>query len=137
MTLEANKSVVRHYLDEVVHRSKLASFDRYFAAGVTFNGTTQLKQTLERMAAIHDAFPDHTLVIEDQVAEGDMVATRLTFRGTHQGTFAGVAPSGRTVSYTGLAIDRLADGKVVEMWHGANVVTMLVQLRTLLSSPLP
>jgi predicted ester cyclase len=137
MTVQANKAVVRGYLDEVVNRGNLAAFDRYFAPGVVFNGSTQLRPTLERMSAIQSAFPDHTLVIEEQVAEGDKVATRVTFRGTHLGPFAGIAPSGRHVTYSGLAIDRVVDGKVVEMWHSASVVTMLVQLRTLLSAPPP
>ncbi len=51
-----------------------------------------------------------------QVAEGDLVATRWAFTATHTGTFMGAAPSGKTITWTGVQIDRFADGKIVESW---------------------
>lgn len=74
------------------------------------------------------AFPDLRAKIEDQMGEGDKVATRVTFQGTHKGEFRGIPPSGKSVSYTGIAIDRIRGGKVVEMWHEANIISLLQQL---------
>jgi steroid delta-isomerase-like uncharacterized protein len=125
---EQNKAIVRGYLEDISNQGKLEQVDRYFAADVVFNGSRDLKQQLVRLQAIRRAFPDHHLVIEDQVAEGDKVVTRVSFRGTHLGPFNGIAATGKTVTYAGTAIDRLQDGKVVEMWHIANTLALLQQI---------
>lgn len=80
------------------------------------------------MQAIRSAFPDFHLVIEDQIAEGDKVGTRVTFHGTHQGEFRGIAPTGKQIEYSGVAIDRIVGGKAVEMWHLANQLALLQQV---------
>jgi predicted ester cyclase len=66
--------------------------------------------------------------VDDQFAEGDKVATRWTARGTHTGEIAGIAPTGRDVTVTGLTISRFASGKVVEEWSTWDTLGMLVQL---------
>ncbi len=68
--------------------------------------------------AIRAAFPDGRTTIDDVVAEGDTVAWRWTFRGTHEGSeFAGVAPTGKRVTLAGINIERIAAGKFVERWY--------------------
>jgi len=134
MKLEQNKAIVRGYLNEVVNKGNLAAFDSYFSEDVVFNNSKEFKQTLVRMQAINSAFPDHRLTIEDQVAEGDKVVTRVTFQGTHQGEFNGIAPTGKQLKYSGIAMDRIANGKVVEMWHVASPLGLLQQLSAALSS---
>lgn len=126
--LERNKAVVRAYMQEISNQASLENLDRYFAPGVVFNGSPDARQQLARKAAIRAAFPDHQVVIEDQIAQGDRVVTRVTFRGTHQGAFNGIPATGRQVEYAGIAIDRIVDGKVVEMWHLANTGALLQQL---------
>jgi predicted ester cyclase len=134
MTLEQNKAIVRGYLNEVVNHGNLAAFDTYFSKDVVFNGSGDFKQRLTRLLAVNTAFPDHRLTIEDQIADGDKVATRVTFQGTHQGKFNGIAPTGKVLKYSGLAIDRIADGKVVEMWHTASPLGLLQQITAALSA---
>ena len=94
----------------------------------SFNNSRDINQQLARMRAIRSAFPDLHVTIEDQIAEGDKVVTRVTFRGTHQGEFSGIAPTGKRVEYSGIAIDRIANGKVVEMWHISNMAGLLLQI---------
>jgi predicted ester cyclase len=53
--------------------------------------------------------------VEDQIAEGDKVVTRVTFHRTHRGQFDGIAPTRKQVKWLGTAMDRIADGKVIEM----------------------
>ena len=74
------------------------------------------------------AFPDTSFAIEQQVAEGDLVATRWTATGTHQGELMGNPASGRSVKITGTAIDRIQDGKVVESWGNWDTLGMFQQL---------
>jgi steroid delta-isomerase-like uncharacterized protein len=128
MNPEENKAIVRGYLNDLVNDRNMGAFDRYFSADVVFNDVRGFKQQVARMEAIRRAFPDHRLTIEDQIAEGDKVVTRVLFYGTHQGEFRGIAATGKRVSYAGIAIDRIANGKVVEMWHLANVPALLEQI---------
>ncbi len=125
-----NKALVRGYLEEILNEGNLAAVDDYFPEeGFTLNGRLLTRQDLPRMRqALLTRFPDFHVTIEDQIAEGDRVVTRVTFRGTHSGEFGGIAATGRQVEYGGITIDRIVDGKVVEGWHVADELGMLRQL---------
>ena len=69
---------------------------------------------------------------EIQIAEGDMVANRFVFHGTHRGEFMGIAPTGREVTARGIAIDRVEDGKIVESWIEVDLEDMVRQLGAVL-----
>jgi steroid delta-isomerase-like uncharacterized protein len=71
------------------------------------------------------AFPDAQITIEEQIAEGDLVATRWTARGTHQGELMGVPPSGNRVEVSGMTISRIEGGKVVEEWDNYDALGMM------------
>jgi predicted ester cyclase len=77
------------------------------------------------------AFPDTVHVIEDQVAEGDKVVTRLRARATFTGEILGIPPHGKVVEITGIMIHRLAGGKLVEHWANADLLSFLQQLGAL------
>jgi steroid delta-isomerase-like uncharacterized protein len=71
------------------------------------------------------AFPDLEFSIEFQLAEGDMVATRWIGTGTHEGELMGMQPTGKKSSVTGIAIDRIQDGKIVESWNNWDTLGMM------------
>ncbi len=75
------------------------------------------------------AFPDLRVRIEDMVAEGDRVAVRLRFEGTHQGPFRGIEATGRPISFGAIRIYRLVGGKVVETWANQDSPGLIQQLR--------
>ena len=76
-----------------------------------------------------EAFPDFHDSIDIQIAEGDMVATRATSRGTHRGVFMGVEPTNKELSWTGITIDRISsEGKIVESWTNWDMIGMMQQL---------
>jgi steroid delta-isomerase-like uncharacterized protein len=125
-----NKSVVRSYLEEIVNRGNWHAWDQYFHAHVSFNNRRLDKVGFRRMvASFRAAYPDFHVLIDDQIAEGDRVVTRLTCRGTHLGEDEGVPATGREVTYTGIAIDRIKDGKVIEMWYLSDTWERIQQLR--------
>jgi SnoaL-like polyketide cyclase len=66
------------------------------------------------IASFTEAFPDLRLTVEDIFSEGDMVAARLTFQGTHRGEFQGIPPTNKQVAFSSIEIDRVVDGKVQE-----------------------
>ncbi len=80
------------------------------------------------------AFPDLHQTIEEQISEGDKVAYRWTARGTHQGGLMGIAPTGNRVTFTGISIARLVDGKIEEIWENHDALGMMQQLRAIPSS---
>ncbi len=73
-------------------------------------------------------FPDGKITIEEQLAAGDLVATRWTGRGTHQGELMGIPPTGKQVTVSGITISRVKNGKVVEEWSNWDTLGMLQQL---------
>jgi predicted ester cyclase len=126
MTIEDNKAIVRGYMTE----SDDPAFQRgkYFSENVVFNGTSTLDQLMARQLMMRAAFTCHRRIINDQIAEGDKVATRVTFEGVHTGVFNGVAPTGKAVEYRGVAVDRIENGKVVEMWHMTDTMALMHQI---------
>src|SRR5882757_5057983 len=96
MSLEQNKAIVRGYLNDIENNRNMAAYDQYLSEDVVFNEVRGFReQHPARMQATLGAFPDFHLIIRDQVAEGDKVVTRVTFHGTHQGQFNGIAATGR------------------------------------------
>jgi len=73
-------------------------------------------------------FPDGRITIDGQFAEGDMVATRWTGRGTHKGELMGIPPTGKQVTVSGITISQVKNGKVVEEWSNWDTLGMLQQL---------
>ena len=80
------------------------------------------------VAMFRAAFPDLTIEIDELVAEGDKVCARATTRGTHRGTIFGLAPTGKTVTMTGLTMVRIVDGRLVESWVKNDVAGLMRQL---------
>ncbi len=102
-------------------------------------GVSQGREGLKQSAQLYlAAFPDLRFAIEDQLAEGDRVGTRFTARGTHAGPFLGIPATGKPIAVAGIAIDRFADGKLVESWLVYDRLGLLQQLGVMPSgSPAP
>lgn len=134
MTTADNKALVRRYLEEVVSRGNLAAADQLVAADVVFTSPytpepiRDLAGFKQMIGGLHSAFPDMRLDEEDVIAEGDRVASRWVVRGTHQGEFMGLPPTGRQFAITGMSIYRIAGGKIVEGWVNDDSLGMLQQL---------
>jgi steroid delta-isomerase-like uncharacterized protein len=73
-------------------------------------------------------FPDLQLVIEDVLVDGDKVAVRSTFRGTHQGEFFGIPPTGKQIEAMAIDIHRIENGRIVETWHVEDWLSIFGQL---------
>jgi predicted ester cyclase len=81
--------------------------------GVT---TKNLEAWKELVAGFHEAFSDSRVKVLMQIAEGDLVANRWAFTAVHTGSFMAAAPTGNEVTWTGVQIDRIENGKIVESW---------------------
>ena len=118
MSIEDNKDVVRRSV-EALNKRDLSTFDQLVG------GPEEWKS---RVANLLTAFPDVQVIQEDLIAEGDQVVERWTIRGTHQGTFMGIPPTGKYITYTGNDIFRIVDGKLVLIGQCMDRLGMLQQL---------
>src|SRR3712207_2502777 len=80
------------------------------------------------LAEMRQAFPDYAGTNVDQIAEGEKVANRFVFLGTHLGEFEGVAPTGKRIEFIGHSIDRVVEGKIVESWVEVDLLGAMEQL---------
>lgn len=120
LSTEENKAVSNRVAD-AISRGELDVLEELMAPDIAqeFKGG---------VAEVRRAFPDYHGTNEIQIAEGDMVANHFVFYGTHRGEFMGIAPTGREVRFTGLAIDRIVDGKIVENWIEGDLEDILPQI---------
>jgi len=88
-----------------------------------------IEEAKQFVAMFKSAFPDMSATVEDVVAEGDKVVTRVTLRGTHQGEVEEFGPpTGRQVEIEGITIHRIEDGKIAEEWNSYDNLSMMQQL---------
>ncbi len=133
MSVEENKAVELRFFEEVVNKGNLAVIDELVAANfvdrAALPGAAPDREGYKQFfAAVHSAFPDFPSTLEDMIAEGDKVVQRFTVRGTHKGEWMGIAPTGKQIEVGGIAIHRLAGGKIVEDWVSMDMLSMMQQL---------
>ena len=127
-----NKALVRRFID-YINNDILAPIDEFFAANYTYHNSSMpevndLASVKQFNAMAYSAFPDIRFEIEDMVADGDKVVYRYSARGTHKGEFMGIAASGKQITFTGIVISRIADGKFQEDWESMDGMYVLKQL---------
>src|SRR5216110_2357363 len=118
---EKNKEIIRRYYDELWNKWNLALANELIASDVSFRGSLAVEvQGLEGFKSyvntVRAAFPDFHNTIEDLIAEENKVVARLTYNATHRGEIFGVAPTGKKIEYSGVAISHIIDNKIVSGW---------------------
>ncbi|MFQ5933194.1 MAG: ester cyclase [Dehalococcoidia bacterium] len=139
MSAEENKVIARRIYEEAINQGKGSVIDELVALDVVDHnpfpdappGREGAKAAFNLM---HSAVPDIRVTVEDMVAEGNTVASRLTFRGTHKGEFMGVAPTNKQISFSVADFLRISGGKVVERWGVEDMAPLMQQLGVIPSS---
>jgi len=132
MSQEENKAIVRRFFEEAWNRQNMDVIDEIFASTVVFNGQSVTRDALKQtLAGRRAAFPDIQVTVDDQVAEGEKVSTRRTWRATHRGPYRGVAPTGKQVKWTQISVVRFSQSRIVEDWAVADELSILQQLGAL------
>ena len=148
MSTEDNKAIARRLYEEVWNKGNVAALDELIAPNIVLHYDypadvpvaveNQLSSEVIKqfVSQLRTTFPDYHFTVELQVAEGDMVVTRGTARGTHHGeywglTFKDIPPTGKQVMWTETAIDRIVDGKIVENWINEDAMGRLQQVGAL------
>jgi steroid delta-isomerase-like uncharacterized protein len=130
---EAAKAVVRRNIEEVQSKGNFDVFEKLFADDFV-DHTPQPNMTPDKSGArglyraLREAFPDFHAVIHWQTAYGEIVTTFKTYHGTHQGSFLGVAPTGKKIHFEALDAMRVKNGKIAEHWGVANLFSLMQQI---------
>ncbi len=134
MSTEENKAIVRRFLEGIFSQGNPDVVDELADPNFVVHdpsseaGDVDAQGVKGPIAWSHSAFPDLRVTVEDQVTEGDKVATRGTLRGTHQGEMMGAPATGNRVTFTGIQTDRIAGGKIMESWSNWDTLGMLEQI---------
>jgi steroid delta-isomerase-like uncharacterized protein len=135
MSTEENKAVVRREFEEMFNQEgNLDAAEEFYAPNYVGHEPTTgdikgVEGAKQFAAEYREAFPDLTITIEDQVAEGDKVVTRFTARGTHHGEVEDLGPAtGNRMEITGITIEQFGDGKIVQDWTNFDALGMMQQL---------
>ena len=135
MSEEDNKTVIRRWIEAFNERDLQGEADVLAPGFVAHVPDAPAPLDLEGLEAwrqftapFTEALPDLRLTIQDIAAEGDTVAARVAFRGTHRGEFQGLPPTGKEVAFSSIEIDRVVDGKVEEHWVEINLLGLVQQL---------
>jgi predicted ester cyclase len=132
-SLDSNKALIRRFYEEI-DKGNLDAMDDLVAENYVnhdpppFPGLAAGRAGLKQAFLMFQKATPGRHVIEDQIAEGDKVMTRLRGVGKHEGELAGIAPTGNDLDVKAVAIHRIADGKIVEHWSAVDSATMLAQL---------
>jgi steroid delta-isomerase-like uncharacterized protein len=132
--VEDYTATVRRFVEEAFNRGDFGVVDELYAdTFVTHQpGTPAADQTPEDVkqfvGAYRNAFPEGHSTLEEAVVQGDRLAYRWTFRGTHDGHLLGIAPTGKNVEIWGVTFLRFENGKVTEQWNGWDMLGLMQQL---------
>ena len=133
-SVEHNKAVSRRWIEVFNERDDAGEADVRGQGYVAYAPASLEPAPLDSeawtrfLAGFVEGFPDLRITIEDAVAEGDLVAQRVHFEGTHTGEFQGLPPTHRKVTFSGLELNRFVDGRVAEHWFQLDSLTLLQQL---------
>jgi len=133
MDQEDNAKIVRRFVEEVITQGHVDLAAQFVSNDVVEQvpfpgqgpGLEGLKDVLRGMRT---AFPDLNFSIQEQISEGDKVASRFEWTGTHQADFLGVPATGRQVRVWGIVIDRLEDGRIKDTRIIMDTLGLMIQL---------
>jgi steroid delta-isomerase-like uncharacterized protein len=130
---QKNKDLISHLIKEV-EKGNVAVIDEFLAPdfvdhSLLLNQKPDRQGYKEGLSKDHAAFSNLSITIEDQIAEGDKVVTRLTWRGTHdKGKILGKPPTGKKLESTAIFVHRISEGKVKEEWSASDLVEKVREL---------
>jgi predicted ester cyclase len=132
MSEQENKDIVWRFIDEAYNKGNLSVGDEWLAANSVFHTPDADIEGIEGWkkyaSAFLTGFSDLVVSVEDTIAEGDKVMAHWTCRGTHTGELLGIAPTGKQVTWTGIAIYRFSGGKIVEIQGWNDSLGLMRQL---------
>ena len=129
--IERNKATVLRFM-ELVDAHNFDALDEVLAPDLEFNFGNDLldrDEIVGLVKSVYEAFPDWTHSVEEIYSVGGRVVMRATDRATHRGTFEDIAPTGRQIEVGQIAIYRIVEGRIVEIWEQFDMHGLMQQLQ--------
>lgn len=119
-----NKTIIRQYVEHVENTGDVSNIGEFISQNYTevFEGERYpigIKGAIDHVKGVRRVFPDLRITIENQISEGEWVVTTYSATGTFTDEWFGMKPTGKPITFTGVNVDRIADGKIIE--HGGAV----------------
>ena len=129
-------TVVRRFWESVWNEGNVGALDELFHPAVHENGEAlEIAQFRNAVVSLRTSFPDFKVTIEELIPLGaDRVVSRVTFRGTHRGNWAGLPASGRSFEVIGIDIFTVEAGQVTALWHSTDHYVIATQLGATMTS---
>jgi len=129
---EQNKSVVQRYWDGKWNERRPEILDELQTQDVVYHGTSEIMKGIEEYRQAYSvylsAFHDTRIEVEELIAEGDLVMSRVVLHGIHNGELGGIPPTGKEISISAVTVFRIVDGKIAEEWEIIDQLGMMTQL---------
>ena len=133
MSTEENKLLVRRYYEDVVNTGNVDLIEKFISPEYSevHDGKRYaigIEGARAHVLGVRQTYPDLHVTIERQISEGEWVVTCITATGTHRGAWLGIKPTGKPVTFTGVNVDRVVDGRIVEHGGAANMLGPLLEI---------
>lgn len=134
--LATNKSVVRHYIEQVINTGDTSRISQYISSEYReeYNGQYYqlgIEGAVKHVEGVRKVYPDLQLTILNQIGEGQWVCTYYSMSGTHSSEWMGIQPTGQKVMIYGVNMNRVIDGKIVEHGGAANLLEPLLKIKAI------
>jgi predicted ester cyclase len=132
MKANDNKTIVRRFIEEIENTGDVSNISDFISDDYieVHNGETYqigIKGAIDHVQGVRIVFPDLRMTIEDQVSEGEWVVTSYTVTGTFSKEWFGMKPTGKSITFTGVNMDRVRNGKIIQHGGAANLLDPLLQ----------
>ena len=132
-----NKKIIRRYTDEIENTGDISNIHEFIAEDYVevFEGERYeigIKGAIDHILGVRKVFPDLKLVIENQISEGDWVVSVYSVTGTFRDEWFGMKPTGKPITFTGVNVDRIKNGKIIEHGGAANLLEPLLKAGALI-----
>lgn len=133
MSTDENKRLVRRYIETVVNTGNVDEIAEFISPDYieVYNNTEHflgVDGAKNHILGARRTYADLRVTVEQQIAEAEWVVSRITARGTHVGEWLGMKPTGKVVEFTGVNIDRVVGGRIVEHGGAANLLEPLLEI---------
>ena len=132
MDTSNNKAIIRRFVEEIENTGDVSNIQEFISSDYieVHDGKRYqigIQGAVDHVLGVRRAFPDLKLTIKNQISEGEWVATEYSVTGTFEEEWLGMRPTGNTISFTGVNMDRIEGGKIIEHGGAANLLDPLMK----------
>ena len=127
-----NKTIIRRYIQEIFNTGEISNIREFVSEGYeeVYEGARYMigvEGAINHVLGVRRVFPDLVLTIENQISEGDWIATTLSATGTFTKEWFGMKPTGKPITFTAVDVDRIRNGKIIEHGGAVNMMEPLLK----------